>query len=274
MDRVAGKRGRHSASHEPRLALSAFRTSDTPTPPPFADVTGGITDWGMLGNDQYGDCGPAATEHNRMAKAGAPIPSITTTSTESLYFEYGLAQGEPGPTPDQGVDNASWLKFLFDKGIIEGYAEVNVANPDELKQAMIDFRGVIVGCCLTDSAEAEFQAGQPWNITPAEQPDASLGHDILLVAYGAGGYKFVTWGTEQLATVAWESFEAQGDMDAWVIITSEDAQRADVDLPRLQAEIRALGGTVSQVPQPPSPLPETHLSWWQDVQHWLKEHGL
>lgn len=54
----------------------------------------------------------------------------------------------------------------------------------------------------------------------------------------------VTWGAGQECTVRWETAQAQaGDLEAWVFITAEDAQRNGVDLAALQAAIRNLGGT-------------------------------
>jgi hypothetical protein len=206
----------------------------------------------MLGNDVYGDCGPAATEHYRMAKTGHRIPSITDNYTEQLYFQYGVAMGELGPRPDQGVDNASWLQWLFGKGIIEGYAELAAGNVDVVRQAMLNFNGVICGVNLTDRAEAEFEQGRPWNVTRLERPDPMMGHDILLVAYDENSDTFVTWGALQKATVAWDEAAIE---EAWVIITAEDAHRNGVNMAALQSQIRSLGGSVNVPPTPPRPTP-------------------
>jgi hypothetical protein len=233
------------------LALRNFAAKSS-KPPPTGNVTSGITHWGMLGNDVYGDCGPAATEHYRMAKAGHQIKAITTSYTEQLYFQYGTAIGELGPRPDQGVDNASWLQWLFHKGLIEGYAELASGNADVVRQAMLNFKGVICGVNLTDRAEAEFEQGRPWNVTRLERPDPMMGHDILLVAYNENSDTFVTWGALQKATVAWDEAAIE---EAWVIITAEDAQYNGVNMAALQAQIRSLGGSVNVPPTPPKPTP-------------------
>lgn len=260
-DRIAGKRGRRPSPPTPELHLRRFAPAPSP-PPPSGDVTNGITEWGMLGNDQYGDCGPAATEHYRMAKAGSVSvsPPATDAYTEGLYFAYGKAMGESGDQPDEGVDNATWLKWGFDEGLWEGYARLDASDADEVHQAMLNFHGVLIGCSLTDDAEQEFNAGQPWNITSRDQPDPQEGHDVLLVKYGPDGEELVTWSDLQAATIAWESGEvAAGDLEAWVMISAEDAERNGVDLPALQAQIRALGGSVAPtppVPTPPGPTPD------------------
>jgi hypothetical protein len=240
----------------------------------------------MLGNDEFGNCGPAATEHYRMAKAAlgngqfeVGFVQPDTTETEDLYFAYGIAQGEPGPDPDEGVDNASWLAYLFaltqaaklasttPDDIEEfAYAELDVESAgatDRVHAEMLAFHGVLVGCNLTDDAEAEFEEGLPWIVTTSEQPDPNDGHDVLLVAYDNTGQKafdgyvvgdqFVTWSALQWADVEWD---ASAIDEAWVIVTKEDADNAGVDFDALLAACKALGGIVEPTPAPaPAPTP-------------------
>ncbi len=257
--RVAGKRGRRKPSHAPTLRLRRFAPPPSP-PPPRGDVSGNITDWGMLGNDTHSDCGAAAFQHGRMAKCGKNVlddngqelaadSQAATDYTLKSYYAYGRAMGEPGQHPDQGVDNATWLKYLFDQGMIEGYAELDATNPDNVHIAMLNFNGVLIGCSLTDDAEQEFNNHQPWNITATDRPDPNEGHDIYLVKYDtqAGTETIVTWGADQECTLAWETGQVQaGDLEAWVFITTEDAQRNGVDLAALQQAVRDHGGNAAQ----------------------------
>lgn len=239
--RVAGRRGGVRESHVPALALAQFRTVE-PTPPPSGDVTMGLTDWGMLGNDEVGDCGAAATFHGLMAKAllsvanGEPtyessflIP--TTPAVEGKYFAYGRAMGEPGEKPDQGVTNATWLHYLFTQGIIEWYGELDPKNPAEVHQAALDGKGVLVAVDLTATAEQDFEDHQPWHL------DGGPGdHDVLLVAYDDDGFTVVTWGGVQRCT---------GQVsEAWVFGSREDAGRAGYTATALIAAVRAWGVAV------------------------------
>lgn len=241
--RQAGKRGLRRGRSVPALRLSLFRTT-APTAPPSGDVSRGIEAWGMDGNDQYGDCGPAATDHYQVAKSGevTQIDKLGGIGPVALYFEYGTSQGEPGPKPDQGVTNASWLKFLFDKKIIEAYAELDVTNVTEVHQAMIDFSGVLVGVQLNSNAETQFNNHQPWSLANGQQATPNEGHDILLVKYDASGDTFVTWGALQPATVKWDGTCIT---EAWVVVTSDDAARVGIDITALKQKIAAFGGTVA-----------------------------
>lgn len=275
--RTAGKRGARAGNAHPELRLSNFKTT-APTPPPTGDVTSGITAWGMDGNDQYGCCGPAATDHYQVAKLGdtSLIGKLGGVGPVPLYFEYGIAQGEPGPQPDQGVDNDLWLQFLFNKGIIEAFAELDFTNVDEVHQAMLDYRGVLISVELTDDAEQLFNSKQPWTLANGESPDPNEGHDILLVKYGPEGDTFVTWGALQLSTIPWDN---SCITSAWVIITSEDAERTGVDIAALQNQIRAWGGKVDTTTPPapaptpaPTPAPVVPADpWWVRFWNWLRE---
>jgi hypothetical protein len=250
--RIAGLRGARE-SHEPRLLLSGFR-EDTVTPPESWDGTHGITSWGMDGNDQYGDCGPAATDHGDMAKADDPALLGTLgepkySGTLATYFAYGIAQGEPGPNPDEGVDNASWLGFLWKNGLIEGYGEVPL---DQIREYAVLFDGLLIACQLSDEAEQEFEAGQPWNWSASEPPDPNDGHDVLLIQYADdGGVTVVTWGALQKCTAAWVEHNVT---DAWAILTAEDAKRAGVNWAALIASLQAVHGMIPGS-APPVPAP-------------------
>ena len=192
-DRIAGRVGPHRESHEPTLDVRNFS-------PYLPDTTGewqvgaSITDWLMLGNDQYGDCGAAATDHAFIAQDGVVSDRLGTPKypgTLATYFAYGVAQGEPGPTPDQGVDNATWLAWLYKSGIIKGYAEVPVSHINHYAKV---FAGALLGLYFDASqAIAQFNEDTAWTAMPRRD-----GHDVLYAGY----LKVVTSGTFTYATFA------------------------------------------------------------------------
>ena len=59
------KLGKGSARHDPRaLLLASYITPDLPSPPTSFDLTTKMpADWGMMDNDQIGDCTCAAAGH-------------------------------------------------------------------------------------------------------------------------------------------------------------------------------------------------------------------
>jgi cell wall-associated NlpC family hydrolase len=270
----------------PELLIDRFRATAPGAPPPTGDVSGGITVWGMLCNDRLSCCGFSAIEHYRMAKAalggGKFQPGFvkpTDGETQTLYFAYGIAQGEPGPEPDEGVTNSTMLAWLFaqtqaaklagDDVEEFAYAEIDVASPgaaDRIHSEMLAFHGILVGGLLTDDAEDDFEEGIPWHVTADDQPDPNDGHDWLIVAYDATGTKEidgypvgdlgVTWGGLQWADI---EFDSDAIQEAWVIATREDAERSGADFDAMLAACRALGGVAENppapAPTPPAPTP-------------------
>jgi hypothetical protein len=240
---MAGKIGPHRESHEPRLLATNFVSM----PSGFLewDGTAGIgAEWGMNNNDVYGDCGPAATDHNNMAKEGSyaaygQLGMPKFAGTLGTYFAYGIAQGEPGPKPDNGVDNASWLAFLYKNGIIDGYGEVPFAQLDYFAQ---QFHGAIVGLSIDgNQAIQDFDSSPkvPW----AAMPNAVDGHDVLLeITHTDGSGSVITWGGVQPFTAGFRQTNFQ---DAWVIFDYYDP---NVNWAALQAALDEIHGVRTVIP--------------------------
>ena len=249
--RSAGRRGRKPVKPPAeRFAiqyLSNYLT--TPLPPPVypVDVTGGITDWGMLGNgpdptlpkypDGVGDCTFAGRQHNRMAKAAAGGEQEKWETSEALVAEYlTYDKGK-----DEGANIADLLLYWYKAGTILAFAPVDHTKPAEVDAAMAAFHGAYVGVNLTNDADQLFGEHQPWTTANGEQPNPNEGHCIVKVA--ADGSQFdswVTWGGVQRSTLDWTRACLE---EAWVIITAEYAKAARLNLAQLKADIDALHGT-------------------------------
>ena len=249
--RSAGRRGRlpvkPPAERFNIQYLSSYLT--TPLPPPVypVDVTAGITDWGMLGNgpdptcttypNGVRDCTFAGREHYRMAKAAAGGETEQWETANDLVAEYlTYDHGQ-----DQGAQIADLLLYWYKAGTILGFAPLDHTNPAEVDSAMAAFHGAYAGVNLTNDADQLFGQHQPWTTANGEQPNPNDGHCILKVAAdGTALDSWVTWGGVQRSTLAWTQACLE---EAWVVITHEDAQAANLDLGKLQADINALHGT-------------------------------
>ena len=258
-DRQAGRRGARE-SHEPRLLATLFKVPGPSNAYVEWDGTHGIRDFGLDGNDAWGDCGAAAVDHGNMAKAGNAALLNTLgqpkyAGTLPTYWAYGLSQGETGTAPnppdepDEGVDNASWLAFLYANGIIDGYGEVPV---DQMDNYAPEATGLLVGQNLPASAESDFEAHPPipWG-SPGEVPDGNEGHDTWYAAgHVDGSGELITWGGLQPFTV---EYRQRFITDAWIIFDKDDPS---VDWTALQAALDAVHGVVQPLaaaPPPPSP---------------------
>src|ERR1022692_4336856 len=249
--RAAGLRGRRPVKPPAERFAIQYLSSYLPAPlPPPAypvDVSGGVTDWGMLGNgpdpactthpNGVGDCTFAGRQHNRMAKAAAGDETEQWESSDQLVAEYlAYDNGQ-----DQGANIADLLLSWYNAGNILAFAPVDHTEPAAVDAAMAAFHGAYVGVDLTDDAANLFGQGQPWRTAGGQQPDPNEGHCIGKVAAdGSQLDTWVTWGALQKSTLGWTAACLQ---EAWVIVTQEDAAAANLDVDALRADIDALHGT-------------------------------
>jgi hypothetical protein len=227
--------------------LSAYLKEPLPAPSYPVDVSGGITDWGMLGNgpdptlhvhggQPVGDCTFAGRQHLRMAKAAAAAETETWETTDQLVTEY--LQYDHGK--DEGANIADLLLSWYNAKRILAFAPVDHTDAAECDSTMAAFHGLYVGVNLTDDADALFGKGEAWTTANGEQPDPNDGHCIVKVkSDGQQTDTWVTWGALQPSTLAWTSACLD---EAWAVVTTED-QAATINMPALLADINALGGT-------------------------------
>jgi hypothetical protein len=238
----AGRYGSLRESHEPRLdAVSLLVDGVTPVSGYLKfDHTHAIgeNNWGMDGNSEYGDCGFAALDHYNVAKTGdvSLIGKFGTSKYPSLidaYFAYGIAQGEPGPHPDQGVSNATVLAWAVQESFIYGYAEV---QPQYLDWFAKEFSGALLGLAIDGAVASQDFDDSPrrsWN--EMAQVD---GHDTLYVkSSGIGNGTLVTWGGLQTFTKA---FRENNVTDSWVIFDQYDPR---VNWTTLETALAEVHGT-------------------------------
>jgi hypothetical protein len=249
--RTAGLRGRRPVKPPAERFNIQYVSSylSTPLPPPVypVDVSAGITDWGMLGNgpdktctthpDGVGDCSFAGRQHYRLAKAAAGHEQETWETSNQLVAEYlAYDHGQ-----DVGVNLADVLLSWYQAGQVLAFAPVDHTDPAAVDAAMAAFHGAYVGVNLTDDADSLFVQHQPWTVSAGQRPDPNDGHCIVKVA--ADGQQldtWVTWGALQQSTRDWTAACLD---EAWVIITQEDANAANLDIASLRRDIDALHGT-------------------------------
>lgn len=249
--RTSGHRGRlpvkPPAERFPIQYLSSYLRAPLPAPAYPVDVSSGITAWGMLGNgpdptcitrpDGVGDCTFAGRQHTKMAKAAAGGETEQWETSDQLVAEYlAYDHGQ-----DQGANIADLLLSWYQAGTILAFAPVDHSEPTAVDTAMAAFHGAYVGVNLTDDADSLFGQGEPWTTADGQQAEPSDGHCIVKVAAdGSQLDTWVTWGALQKSTLPWTAACLD---EAWVIITQEDADAANLDVTALRADIDALHGT-------------------------------
>lgn len=249
---------------KPRLTLAPHLTATAP--PASADWYSHVQAWGVLGNDQWGDCVFAGNGHiiEQQTALGEGDETIVTDAEALAEYSrvtgFNPDAGPPGSNPtDQGALIQDGLADLRKNGVagqkIAAFARVNQASQDEVKTALADLGAVSLGVNLPQSAMDQFNAGQPWTVSG----DATIlgGHCIIAAGYDAQYVYVVTWG--KVVPAAWGWLAAYCD-EAWAVVSAAWAGKGGkdpegVDLHSLGAEFAALTGQPNPFPAPQPPPP-------------------
>lgn len=129
---------------------------------------------GILGNDQVGNCVFAGGCHHVMywnVAARKPIPLFTTADAIEDYSAFtGYVPGNP--LTDQGTDMSTFPNYFKSPGlrdseatrhtIVDATVSIQPGLWTHLMVAMYLFDGAGIGLNLPQSAEDQFDAGEPW----------------------------------------------------------------------------------------------------------------
>jgi hypothetical protein len=246
---------------KPRIRLAAHLNVVNPPPPTV--TWDAVPDWGMLGNDQYGDCVFAGNGHLAEALTFYGQGTETALSEADVLAEYSRVAGfnPADPSTDQGAAVQDGLSDLRTNGLagvkLAAFAEVDVTSLTEIKSACAELGPLSAGVNLPATAQKQFEAGQAWDVV-ADDGGIEGGHCIVLVGYDADFLCFVTWGKVQRATYAWW---AKYGAEVWAVISQDwvspkGADPEGVNLASLGEEFATLTGEPSPFAAPaPSPSP-------------------
>lgn len=250
----------------PALRFGAY-SAQIPAPPASSDWLTAVPagDWGMLANDQVGDCTCAGVGHKRIGDVYVNQGAVLKVTDQDALALYSAVTGynPADPSTDQGAVCqdvlAYWQKngFLGEK--IVAYAKVDLSNQTQVKQAIATFGQVYCGFNFPSSAMDQFNAGQPWDVVKGAQIEG--GHCVTIGAFDGTGLECVTWGAVQRLT--WAFFKKYFD-EAWIIVSSDQIDPksgkdfAGFDFYTLGEDFAAITGRPNPIPQPqptPSPVP-------------------
>ena len=245
----------------PRLYYRMFAKAGV-TPPATVDYSG-FTPVGMLGNDTVGDCVFAADGHIVEQATFFGQGSEYVVSTEQALAAYSQVTGynPADPNSDQGALVQDGLDYLRKTGFgghkIAAFAQVDVKNITEVKNAVAEFGSVDIGFDFPASAMDQFNAGKPW--TPVAGSPIEGGHCVTVVGYTDAYLTVVTWGksTQKMDYAFWNKYVSEAwaliSRDWWNAATGKDPE--GVDLAALGAQWAALTGQPNPFPDDPTPPP-------------------
>jgi hypothetical protein len=187
----------------------------------------GIQGWGMLGNDEYGDCTCAGACHEHMDWNHAAGRSVNFTDADALGLYSAVTGFNPDdPSTDQGAQVRDVLAYRKKHGVkdstgklhkIDAYLAIEAGNVQELLCAAYIFGAVGIGFAFPDYAMGQFNAGKPWSYL-AGQPEPTEGHYVPVVAHRGGDIEVITWAKKQKMTAG---FYTHYNDEAWAIYSRE-----------------------------------------------------
>jgi hypothetical protein len=225
------KLGKGPARHDPRaLLLASYVTPGLPTPPASFDLTAKVgANWGMMGNEQIGDCTCAAAGHLIMEWTANSGRKMVTPTDKQIIAAYSAITGYNPTTGanDNGAQEVDVLNYWRQTGIandkIGAYVSLEPSNHIHIMDSVYIFEGCYIGLQLPKSAQAQVQNHQPWSVPPGGatgdgKPGSWGGHAVPIVAYDARGVTCVTWGA--LQTMTWSFWETYCE-EAYAILSKD-----------------------------------------------------
>lgn len=208
------KFGRKPRRFNPRVPhLSALRLASPPlSPPPDAvDYTQSMpANFGMMLNDQLGDCTCAAYYHARQVWSfNAQGTEVTEPDAdiEQMYQE-ACGYNPLVPGSDNGGDEQSVLSYLLNTGAPTGagglardkilaFIEVDPRNKNDVKQTIFECGIAYIGFPVPANVNYD---NSVWDYDPSAAMTGD-GHAVVLAGYNQAGAIAISWG--KLYTLTW-----------------------------------------------------------------------
>jgi len=248
--------GRSARTFDPRVPhLSALTAGKKlPAPPASIDYVAKMpANFGMMLNDNLGDCTCAAYYHARQVWTfvgqGAEVTEPDPDVGELYVQACGYDPSKPGPGP--GGNEQHVLSFLLNTGApigaggqqrdkILAFVEVDHRNTDDVKRTIDECGVAYIGFPVPSNVSYD---NRIWDYDPSV-PMTKEGHAVVLAGYDAKAATAISWG--RLYTVTWsfitnivDEIYAIADR-SWVEKTGKTP--AGLTLAQLEAQMQAIKG--------------------------------
>lgn len=246
-----GKRARHI---DPRtLQMTTYmKAAALPAPPGSVTWNAAVgATWGMMLNDNLGDCTCAAVGHTIMAMTsqhGTPVVPSDADVLAAYEACGGYVVGSPDT--DNGAVELTVLNYWRKTGLgghkLGAYAAVHPQDLGEVRRSIWLLGSVYAGLALPLSAQSQ----EVWDVDPIDpkalkgngSPGSWGGHAVPLLGYNQVGPICITWGAPLQMT--WAFWTAYAD-EAYVPLSPDWVSGAieapsGFDLAQLTNDLEAL----------------------------------
>lgn len=231
MRKLTPKLGRNPKKIVPgHLKLATYLKPSLPAPPPHVNWIWGLTDFGLMLNDNEGDCTCACAghmieiwTHDDTGKEIIVPDSAVQAAYVAVTGQEGAAYDPATGANDNGCAISDVLAYWQQTGIgghkLQAYLSVDPSNKDHVKQAIQLFGGLDIGVNLPLTAKN--QVGGVWTVESAtddDVPGSWGGHCVNLCTFDQYGLTCITWGATQRMT--WQWFFTYCD-EAWALLSPD-----------------------------------------------------
>lgn len=247
VDHSSMKLGRKAIKTDSRtLRLARYLTPALPAPPPAADWTKGITGWGMMMNDQLGDCTIAGLGHaiQVWTANNGSLVTVPDSTIEGYYEKWdGYVPGDPN-TDNGGIELDvlnDWQKSDFAGHKLMAFSDPKVSDLVEMRQAIALFGGVYIGLALPVTAQSQ----EVWDVVKRgganARPGSWGGHAVFVPKYDEHGFTCVTWGQLKVMTLAfWKKYCDEAHTLLGQDWLTAKGSPSGFDLAQLEADLKAI----------------------------------
>ena len=250
VDHSREKLGKKPARHDPRTLQMANYLA-LPAVPAAQDWTKkAAKGWGMMLNDQLGDCTCAAIGHIVQAWSANAGPQEITLPDDAILKAYEAVGGyKPGkPESDQGAVELDVLKYWRKTGVggqkIDAFVALEPKNHAHVQAAVDLFGGAYIGLALPVSAQTQ----KVWSVPPGGpsgqgSPGSWGGHAVVIEAYDAHGLTCITWGQKKRMTWSfWDTYCDEAYATLSELWAGKTPAPSGFDLAALKADLRQVAG--------------------------------
>lgn len=239
----------------PALEVSRILTGVVPAHPVAADHIK-QRQFGLYGNDQFGDCGPTGVA-NYVRLVSRALTGAEVRPSQADVFTLYSASNSPAFNPLTGAnDNGVVLQVMLEKlmtyGIGDGkggnivplaFAKASALNDAEVAACVSIFGATLWGINLLTAQQGQTDAKPPkW--TYVNSPEWG-GHCVLNGEYDGNGAneEVISWDTRVQTD---DSFRSKQLQEVWIVIWSWNVQhpafQAGVNLGALKSDYGDLTG--------------------------------